>query len=932
MSTPTDPRTTSDAISIEALQRELDELRAAQRAFVVRAGKLHRLMSSLGGTPSRAEVADIVVNQGRELCGAAATVIFFRRGDTLVLTALGDGDVTKVAPYAEIPLDAPQPICETVRTREPVWLPNREEIARRFPAVAAVDMHGRFMEAAVALPLLDEGEAIGGLVFAFYDPVPLDDLDRDFHRMVGELTSQALRRSRLLEAEAAARIAQQRRQERAVAVARAAGALASMLDARAAFSELARTVVPDLADWCAIDEAGPDGLPRRLAVFHRDPSMLELAEGLERKYPSDPSSPTSVAHVVRTGQRQLINGITDEMIVAGARDAEHLALVRSLRLRSLAILPMFAHGKVVGALTIVGEGERELDADDLAAADELGRHAALALENARLYAAAERERARMAALVLTTTAAVWTARADGTVVDLSPSWLAFTGQSATEYLDGGFIDAIHPDDREQALAAWNAAITARGSYAAEYRLRRADGAYAYTLARGSPIFEDGVVSEYIGCNVDITGLRSAEQTAREHAGTLGKLNEIGRLVSAEHDHHSIVHAVNEAATALTKAQFGAFFYNVLDARGGSYMLYTISGVPRERFSSFPMPRNTKVFAPTFSGDGVVRVDDITKDPRYGQNTPYHGMPEGHLPVRSYLAAPVVSRSGEVIGGIFLGHEDVAVFDERAEAVAMALAAQAAVAIDNARLYGEAKHLIRALEQSNRDLDQFAYVTSHDLKAPLRGISSLSEWLEEDLGAELRGDTKKHLDLLRGRVRRMEGLINGILDYSRIGRAAAKREDVDVARVLHDVVDLIGPVAPARIEIEGSMPTLFTERTALQQVFSNLIGNALKHALRPDVHVRVSARTVGALCEFSVADNGPGIPPAYQSRLWGIFQTLHERDKVESTGIGLAIVKKIVESRGGNARIESDGTSGATFLFTWPKYDPAETGAQDPLRS
>jgi PAS domain S-box-containing protein len=177
---------------------------------------------------------------------------------------------------------------------------------------------------------------------------------------------------------------------------------------------------------------------------------------------------------------------------------------------------------------------------------------------------------------------------------------------------------------------------------------------------------------------------------REEARSLETLNRVGTVIAAELDLDRAVQAVTDAATELTGAQFGAFFYNVLDDDGESYMLYTLSGVPREAFSSFPMPRNTAVFGPTFAGEGIVRSDDITADPRYGKNDPHHGMPKGHLPVCSYLAAPVVSRSGEVLGGLFFGHSERGVFNGRAERLLEGVAAQAAIAIDNARLYKAAQ--------------------------------------------------------------------------------------------------------------------------------------------------------------------------------------------------------------------------------------------------
>lgn len=184
--------------------------------------------------------------------------------------------------------------------------------------------------------------------------------------------------------------------------------------------------------------------------------------------------------------------------------------------------------------------------------------------------------------------------------------------------------------------------------------------------------------------------RETEKALVEEATTLEILGRVGAMVTAELDLDAVVQAVTDAATQLTGAAFGSFFYNVEDDDGESYMLYALSGVPREAFSKFPMPRNTKVFAPTFAGEGIVRSDDITKDPRYGQNEPHKGMPQGHLPVRSYLACSVVARDGEVLGGLFFGHPEPAMFDERSERLLSGIATQAAIAIDNARLYKAAQ--------------------------------------------------------------------------------------------------------------------------------------------------------------------------------------------------------------------------------------------------
>jgi PAS domain S-box-containing protein len=229
---------------------------------------------------------------------------------------------------------------------------------------------------------------------------------------------------------------------------------------------------------------------------------------------------------------------------------------------------------------------------------------------------------------------------------------------------------------------------------------------------------------------------------------------------------------------------------------------------------------------------------------------------------------------------------------------------------------ELARVARALETSNRELDQFAYVASHDLKAPLRGIANLSEWIEDDLADRFTEESHEHMRLLRGRVHRMEALIDGILQYSRAGRTQNEPERVDTAGLLDDIVDLLAPPEGVEIVVHPGMPVLTTERLPLQQVFLNLVGNAVKYG-GPATRVDVSARGADGVCEFTVRDDGPGIAAQYHERIFTMFQTLEARDKVEGTGIGLSIVKKMVESRGGRVWVESAPGEGAAFRFTWP---------------
>ena len=231
---------------------------------------------------------------------------------------------------------------------------------------------------------------------------------------------------------------------------------------------------------------------------------------------------------------------------------------------------------------------------------------------------------------------------------------------------------------------------------------------------------------------------------------------------------------------------------------------------------------------------------------------------------------------------------------------------------------ELLRLTEQLEQSNRDLDQFAYVASHDLKAPLRGIANLTEWIEEDLGDRVTGESANHMELLKGRVNRMEALIDGILAYSRAGRVRDKVERVDIGALLQETIEMLAPPPTMSVTVVTDMPTLEAERTPLQQVFMNLIGNAIKYSAREDATIRVAASPDGdSHFRFSISDNGPGIAPQYHERIWEIFQMLAPRDKVEGTGIGLSVVRKLVDTRGGRAWLDSAPGRGTTVHFTWP---------------
>lgn len=226
--------------------------------------------------------------------------------------------------------------------------------------------------------------------------------------------------------------------------------------------------------------------------------------------------------------------------------------------------------------------------------------------------------------------------------------------------------------------------------------------------------------------------------------------------------------------------------------------------------------------------------------------------------------------------------------------------------------------LRDLEKTNRELDKFAYVVSHDLKAPLRAIGNLTGWIEEDMGTELSESVRSNFGIIKGRVVRMEALINGILEYSKASKKTESLETFDSKQVVRDSFDLIGAPSNCEFTISRNLPIMYSEKTKLQQIFLNLINNAIKYNDKSKMEILVDASEEKAHWHFSITDNGPGIEKQFHEKIFVIFQTLNARDEVESTGVGLAIVKKIIEEQGGRIWVESEKGKGATFHFTWPK--------------
>lgn len=333
---------------------------------------------------------------------------------------------------------------------------------------------------------------------------------------------------------------------------------------------------------------------------------------------------------------------------------------------------------------------------------------------------------RLAAIIESSEDAIIGKTLDGTITNWNAGAQRIFGYAPDEIIGKSIVTLIPTDRRAEEDEIIGRLKRGERLEHFETVRQRKDGSLIHISLSVSPIKGPG--GSIIGASKiarDITERKNAEALLAQRSQQLETLNHVASVISRDLDLDRIVQSVTDIATDLTGAKFGAFFYNVTDPTGESYQLYTLSGASRDAFEHFGMPRNTAVFAPTFAGEGVVRSDDIRSDPRYGLSSPHHGMPAGHLPVVSYLAVPVISVSGEVLGGLFFAHDDPARFTAETETLVSAIAAQTAVAMDNARLHKAAQLEIEHRRRAEDSKELLLHELKHRVKNTLATIQAVA---------------------------------------------------------------------------------------------------------------------------------------------------------------------------------------------------------------
>lgn len=409
---------------------------------------------------------------------------------------------------------------------------------------------------------------------------------------------------------------------------------------------------------------------------------------------------------------------------------------------------------------------------------------------------------------------------------------------------------------------------------------------------------------------DITRQKETEMLLRQHAERLELIDTIGKTVFSTFNVQDIIQNVTDATTKISGAEFGAFFYNMIDARGETYMLFGLSGAPREAFEKFGMPRNTEVFKTTFTGRGILRSDDITQDPRYGKNSPHKGMPEGHLPVVSYLAVPVVSQTGIVIGGLFFGHHQAAMFTEDHERLVSAIASQAGIALENARLYEEIQNL-------NNKKDEFIGFASHELKTPITTISGYIQMSERS--PELMAS---FMPKISKQVNRLSAIVSDLLDVSKIeaGKLELNLSHSSLLTILKDSVESVIPLSETH-QVEFSPPgqdeMILVDAQKISQVISNLLTNAIKYSPQNST-VSLTAFRIGDKIQVDVQDHGIGIAHEHMENIFNRFYRVSStRNRVQGLGIGLYLSREIIEAHRGKIWVESEEGKGSVFHVSFP---------------
>ncbi|HVG48509.1 MAG TPA: GAF domain-containing protein, partial [Rubellimicrobium sp.] len=638
---------------------------------------------------------------------------------------------------------------------------------------------------------------------------------------------------------------------------------------------------------------------------------------------------------------------------------EALAAFDAIDTRAVITASLVKEGQMRAALYVHAREPRPWTERDSELVTEVAERTWSAVERARAETQTKVSEERLrTALEIETVGAIYF-DLKGRLASANDAFLRKSGYSR-EDLDAGqlTLQGLTPPERQGEVERTLAQLKARGQTTPEEKeYIRQDGSRWWALC-ASKLLPDGTAFKFV---LDITDRKAVEAALLEETRTLETLNRTGEAVAGELDLEPLIQLITDAGVELTGAQFGSYFHNEMDETGERLHLFTLSGADREHFIRMGRPRATGVFGPTFRNEGAIRSGDIMADPRYGQFEPHRGMPNGHLPVRSYLAVSVVSRSGEVLGGLIFGHPQPDRFTERHERLMLGLAAQAAIAIDNARLFHAVQSANETLEQrvAERTADltqahealrqaqkmeavgQLTGGIAHDFNNLLAGISGSLEAIERRLAQGRLDGLERFIKGAQSSSQRAAALTQRLLAFAR--RQTLDPKPTDVNRLVFGMEELIRrTVGPdIAVEVVGAAG-LWLTRVDAAQLESALLNLAINARDAMPEGGRLTIETAnkwlderaskereipsGQYLSLCVTDTGTGMPMDVIQRIFDPFFTTKPLGK--GTGLGLSMVHGFVRQSGGQVRVYSEVGQGTTMCLYLPRYHGELSGEDD----
>lgn len=525
-----------------------------------------------------------------------------------------------------------------------------------------------------------------------------------------------------------------------------------------------------------------------------------------------------------------------------------------------------------------------------------------------------RSEQRYRSLALATASIVWTTDPEGRLTEPSPSWEEFTGQTYAQYSGAGWTAAVHPQDLERVLRTWDEALSNRSLYAIEYRIRRRDGQWRHMLVRGVPVVEDGgEVREWVGACTDITERIAAEEELRKAQRQIARQLEVtsgiaDTLADSEQRLRLVVDAGKMATWEWTVGS---------DAIEFSPAMEELHGIPISTFGG-DLPAFLANVHPE-DRDMVSQCLLATLERRIEHQIEYRVvLPDGGarwIEGRGKLFTDMTGKPQRVIGVCM----DITP-RKWAEQAQRRTKDELERQVDERT--AELQSVNRQLVASNRELEDFASIASHDLQEPLRKIQAFGGRLENRAGAALDEESRDYLKRMLRAAGRMQRLISDLLQFSRVTTKAQPFAPVDLNAIVGDVLsDMETTIEQSGGRVEaGPLPTLDADAVQMQQLLQNLIGNGLKFCkpeVPPVVKVYQAPAAPDSKIRICVEDNGIGFDEKYLDRIFNVFQRLHGRSEYEGTGIGLAVCRKVAERHGGSITATSKAGVGSTFIVTLP---------------